>query len=77
MPADGRQVEIDTTNDFLVGVRGDFVVVMLETARRPMTPDQAIRFAAWLVTNAESIKMLTRQQDGPTLSDYVQAIERS
>lgn len=76
MPADGRQVEIDTTNEFMVGVQGDRVVVMMD-ARRPMTPDQAIRFAAWLVVNAESIKLLTGQQSGPMFSDYTKAIEQS
>lgn len=42
--------EIDTTNQFAVGVRGDVVAILHE--HRWLTPEQAINLAAWLVANA-------------------------
>ena len=39
--------EINTSNDQLVGVQGGKIVIMLP--RRVMTPQEALRHAAWLV----------------------------
>ena len=42
---------IDTTNDFLVGVRGDIIQPILPVG--PMTRETAIRLAGWLVSLAD------------------------
>lgn len=43
---------MDTTNDFLIGVRGELVGPILPIAGA-MTKDKALRTAAWLVALAE------------------------
>jgi len=46
--------EIDTTNDHLVGMRGDQVVIVLPPMA-PMGHDEALRLAAWLVAVADPL----------------------
>lgn len=43
--------EIETSNDQLVGVRGDEIVVVMP--RQRMTKTEALRHAAWLVALAD------------------------
>jgi hypothetical protein len=45
---------IDTSNDFLVGVRGDDLVVM-RPLRGCITKAEALRLAAWLVVLADPL----------------------
>lgn len=42
---------MDTTNDFLVGVQGDRIVIM--AFGRSMSKEQSLRLAAWLVALAD------------------------
>ena len=43
--------EVETFNDQMVGINGGMVIVLMPKAR--MTPEEAMRHAAWLVANAE------------------------
>ncbi len=46
--------EIDTMNRFAVGLQGDKVHIMnSRDILLPMTPQDALNLAAWLVTNAQ------------------------
>jgi hypothetical protein len=49
--ADGDQ--IDTSNNQLVGMQGKTVIVAFPTA--VMSPENALRHAAWLVAVAEAV----------------------
>lgn len=42
---------IDTTNDSLVGTRGDRIIVM--TLQADLPKDKALRLAAWIVALAD------------------------
>lgn len=72
--APGPGEGLNTSNDFAVGVQGGHIVV-LRDVRRPMTPDDAIRFAAHLVVLAEGLNMTHGGQFGPMFGDYVKAIK--
>lgn len=50
---EGSETEIETVNDFLVGVQGDSIVIMIPPAR-PMPKAKALRLAAWLVALADT-----------------------
>lgn len=59
---------IDTSNDYLVGARGDGLVVMRPP--RSLTMDEALRFAAWLVVMADG-------QGEHRFSDVLSAVEET
>lgn len=63
--------EIDTTNTFLVGLRGDKVVQMLT---RPMKREEALRNAAWLTVLAEGIP---RRDGDHSFVDILAAVRRT
>lgn len=46
-----REVDLDTTNHSLVGVRGDTIVIT--TLGRELTKERAVNLAAWLVALAD------------------------
>ena len=46
-------MDIDTSNEFIVGAIGDDLTVMLAPRLQRITKDQALRFAAWLVAMAD------------------------
>ncbi len=48
-----RIMDIDTSNEFIVGAIGDDLTVMLAPRLQRITKDQALRFAAWLVAMAD------------------------
>lgn len=50
-------MEVDTTNDQLVGVRNSNELVIM-APKRQLTKHEALRHAAWLVTLAESLEPL-------------------
>lgn len=43
---------MDTTNDFLVSMRGEAIIIML-APRVPITKEEALRLAAYLVAMAD------------------------
>lgn len=45
--------QIETMNDHLVGSRGDGMVTMMLMPVLPMTRDEALRLAAWLIVCAD------------------------
>ncbi len=57
--------EIDTTNKHLVGVQGESIVIM-NPPRWPMSKDDALTFAAWIVTLAD---------DHEAFSDHLAAVQ--
>ena len=50
------EIKIDTTNKYLVALRGDYVAVMLPIRTAKMTVDEAINLAAWLVALTDKRK---------------------
>lgn len=67
---------INTANDLMVGVQGDKVLIV-RGGLRPLTPDEAKRFAAWLVVTANAITDMTETGDGPTFEQYLEAIRKT
>ena len=45
--------EIDTTNKFLVSVSGARNIIILNPPRGPMSREEALTFAAWIVALAD------------------------
>lgn len=45
-------IPLDTTNEFLVGLQGDTVVVMVRVPHR-LSRERALSLAAWLATVAD------------------------
>ena len=60
--------EINTNNDQLVGVTGDFLVILNPTSK--MTRPQAIRHAAWLVALADDDRPLGE----PSFAEVLEAV---
>lgn len=46
-------MDIDTSNEFIVGAIGDDLTVMLAPRLQHISKDQALRLAAWLVAMAD------------------------
>lgn len=45
-------LDLDITNDHMVGARGDLVVILVPPWT-PMLRDEALRMAAWIVATAD------------------------
>lgn len=67
-------LEIDTTNQQLVGLRGGQVVVTLPQIS-PMSAAQARSFAAWLVVVAEMAEMSS--ETAPSFEAYLEAVRNT
>lgn len=64
--------EIDTTNDFLVGVSGQYNLIMMRQKAK-MTADEAIRLAAHLIAMADILPPYLNQNDW-TAEDQFHAV---
>lgn len=50
---DDEQSEIDTSNDHMVGIRSGGIVFSYPPTHWPMTRDESLRMAAWIVVLAD------------------------
>jgi hypothetical protein len=66
------QDPVSTANKHVVGVRGDKVIVMAPPSQ--LTAEEALVFAAWLVTMAECVQT---DDNAPPFEKYLEAVKNT